>query len=223
MTIQPDTQARRGLLLVISSPSGAGKTSLSRRLAQGHSEILLSVSNTTRPPRPGEIDGREYRFISRRGFDAEVAAGAFLEWAEVHEHRYGTPKAPVLAALKAGRDMLFDIDWQGAEALASSLPDDTVRLFILPPSLAALAERLRGRAQDPADVIERRLLRATGEIGHWRDYDYVIVNDDFERAYNDIETIYRAERLRRNRNAWLAEFIDDLTLHAPPEPGTHRR
>jgi guanylate kinase len=204
------SNSRRGLLLVISSPSGAGKTSLSRRLAAGHAEIDLSISATTRAPRPGETDGREYHFVTREAFDAEVAAGAFLEWAEVHEHRYGTPRAPVEAALDAGRDVLFDIDWQGAASVAAALPKDTVRLFILPPTMEALSARLHGRAQDALDVIARRLARARGEIARWRDYDYVIVNDDFERAYAEIEAIYLAERLRRERNLWLDRFVGDL-------------
>ncbi len=201
---------RRGLLLVISSPSGAGKTSLSRRLAAAHAEIALSVSATTRAARPGEADGREYHFVSREAFDREAAAEAYLEWAEVHEHRYGTPRAPVEAALAAGRDVLFDIDWQGAAAIAEALPEDTVRLFILPPSMAALADRLHGRAQDAHDVIARRLARARGEIAHWREYDYVIVNEDFDRAYVEIEAIYLAERQRRERNPWLEGFVDGL-------------
>jgi guanylate kinase len=206
----PAKGARRGLLLVISSPSGAGKTSLSRRLASAHAEIELSISATTRAARPGEIDGREYHFVSRQAFDSEAAVGAFLEWAEVHEHRYGTPRAPVMAALDAGADVLFDIDWQGAAAIAAAQSDDTVRIFILPPSMDALAARLRARAQDAEDVIARRLGRARGEIAHWAEYDYVIVNDDFDRAYRQIEAIYLAERLRRSRNPWLAPFVDGL-------------
>lgn len=202
---------RRGLLLVISSPSGAGKTSLSRRLAGAQPAIELSISATTRAARPGEADGREYHFLSRGVFDAEVDAGAFLEWAEVHEHRYGTPRAPVEAALAAGRDVLFDIDWQGAAAIAEALPEDTVRLFILPPSMDALAARLHARAQDAHDVIGRRLARARDEIGHWQEYDYVIVNDAFEHAYAEIEAVYLAERLRRARNPWLNGFVTSLT------------
>ncbi|HXV00298.1 MAG TPA: guanylate kinase [Caulobacteraceae bacterium] len=202
--------ARRGLLLVISSPSGAGKTTLSRRLAEAHGEIALSISVTTRPPRPGEVDGREYRFLSRAAFDAEVTAGAFLEWAEVHEHRYGTPRLPVVAAIEAGGDVLFDIDWQGAAAIHAAAPGDTVRIFILPPSMEALERRLHARAQDHADVISRRLGRARGEIAHWAEYDYVIVNGDFEQAYRQIESIYLAERLRRVRNPWLGPFVNEL-------------
>jgi guanylate kinase len=202
---------RRGLLLVISSPSGAGKTSLTRRLAGAHAGISLSVSATTRAARPGEADGREYHFISRESFDAQADAGAFLEWAEVHEHRYGTPRAPVEAALASGRDVLFDIDWQGAASIHQALPDDTVRLFILPPSLEALAARLHARAQDAQDVISRRLARARDEIAHWTEYDYVIINDAFERAYGEIEAVYLAERLRRARNPGLKGFVDGLT------------
>jgi guanylate kinase len=201
---------RRALLLVISSPSGAGKTSLTRRLAAASASISLSVSATTRGARPGEADGREYYFVSRESFDAQVASGAFLEWAEVHEHRYGTPRAPVEAALASGRDVLFDIDWQGAAAIHRALPEDTVRLFILPPSMEALAARLHARAQDAHDVIERRLARARDEIAHWTEYDYVIINDAFERAFGEIEAIYLAERLRRARNPGLKVFVDGL-------------
>jgi guanylate kinase len=180
-------------------------------LAAAHTGISLSVSATTRAARPGEADGREYHFISRESFDAQADAGAFLEWAEVHEHRYGTPRAPVEAALASGRDVLFDIDWQGAASIHQALPDDTVRLFILPPSLEALAARLHARAQDAPDVISRRLARARDEIAHWTEYDYVIINDAFERAYGEIEAVYLAERLRRARNPGLEGFVDGLT------------
>lgn len=201
---------RRGLLLVISSPSGAGKSSLARRLVTNHPALALSVSATTRPPRPGEADGREYKFLTRGVFDEMAAVGDFLEWAEVHEHRYGTPRAPVMATLARGQDMLFDIDWQGAEMIAKSAPKDTVRVFILPPNMAELAARLHSRAQDAEDVIGRRLGRAKGEIERWVDYDYVIVNDDFDRAYGELEAVYRAERMRRARNPWLAPFVQSL-------------
>jgi guanylate kinase len=203
-------RARRGLMLVVSSPSGAGKTSLSRRLVADNSGLVLSVSATTRPPRPGEEDGREYHFLDRAAFDAEVAAGAFLEWAEVHEHRYGTLTAPVKSAVSAGHDVLFDIDWQGAANIAAAAPDEVVRVFILPPSMADLGRRLHARAQDAEDVIQRRLQRAYGEIAHWGEYDYVIVNEDFDAAYAELAHIYRAERLRRVRNPWLAGFVDRL-------------
>lgn len=207
-------RSRRGLLLVVSSPSGAGKSSLSRRLAERNPEIALSVSATTRRPRTGEVDGREYSFVSPAQFSAMVAQREFLEWAEVHENRYGTPRAPVMDALSAGRDLLFDIDWQGAAAIGRELPDDTVSVFILPPSMAALAERLRGRAQDAPDVIARRLGRARGEIEHWREYSYVIVNDDFDRAFADLEAIYRSERAQRERNPWLEGFVGELVRKA---------
>jgi guanylate kinase len=201
---------RRGLLLVISSPSGAGKTSLSRRLVADHAELSLSVSATTRGPRPGEEDGREYHFVSAGRFDEMVDQGAFLEWADVHEHRYGSPKAPVMAEVAAGRDVLFDIDWQGARAIAASAADDVVRVFILPPSMAELSRRLHARAQDAEDVIQRRLGRAYDEIGRWAEYDYVIVNEDYDLAYADLAHIYHAERLRRARNPWMTPMVRGL-------------
>ncbi len=201
---------RRGLMLVISSPSGAGKTSLSRRLVADHAELSLSISCTTRAPRPGEQEGREYYFVPRERFDALIAEDAFLEWAEVHEHRYGSPRAPVMQALAAGRDVLFDIDWQGGMQIAEQAAADVVRVFILPPSMPDLRRRLYARAQDASDVIERRLARSKGEIKRWQAYDYVIVNDDFDRAYADLAHIYHAERLRRARNPWLQPFVDGL-------------
>lgn len=203
-------RARRGLMLVVSSPSGAGKTSLSRRLVADHADIVLSISATTRPPRLGEADGREYQFLDRAAFDALVETDALLEWAEVHEHRYGTPKAPVMDALAGHRDVLFDIDWQGAASIAAAAPDEAVRVFILPPSMADLGRRLHARAQDAEDVIQRRLQRAYGEIGHWEEYDYVIVNEDFDVAYAELTHIYRAERLKRMRNPWLSGFVERL-------------
>ena len=201
---------RRGLMLVISSPSGAGKTSLSRRLVADHAELSLSVSATTRGPRPGEADGREYHFVSPETFDQMVADDAFLEWADVHEHRYGSPRAPVMAEVAAGHDVLFDIDWQGARAIAASAKDDVVRVFILPPSMAELGRRLHARAQDAEDVIQRRLGRAYDEIGRWGEYDYVILNEDYDAAYAELAHIYHAERLRRARNPWLAPFVRGL-------------
>ena len=201
---------RRGLMLVVSSPSGAGKTSLSRRLLADHAELELSISCTTRGPRPGEQDGREYHFIDRPKFDAMIEQDAFLEWADVHEHRYGSPTAPVMAALEAGRDVLFDIDWQGARMVAASAPQDVVRVFILPPTMADLKRRLHARAQDAEDVIERRLGRAKGEIEKWTDYDYVIVNADFDQAFAELAHIYHAERLRRVRNLGLKPLVQAL-------------
>ena len=203
-------RARRGLLLVISSPSGAGKTSLSRRLVADHPDLDLSISATTRGPRPGERDGREYHFVTPQAFDGLVKDDAFLEWAEVHEHRYGSPKAPVMAAVEAGRDVLFDIDWQGAMSIAASAPGDVARVFILPPTMADLSRRLHARAQDAEDVIQRRLGRAYGEIAMWGEYDYVILNQDFDAAYAELAHIYHAERLKRARNPWLKGFVQGL-------------
>ena len=201
---------RRGLMLVISSPSGAGKTSLSRRLVADHPDLALSISATTRAPRRGEADGREYLFVDRATFEAMAQRGEFLEHAEVHEHRYGTPKGPVMEALASGQDVLFDIDWQGAMSIAGGAPGDVVRVFILPPSMAELSRRLHARAQDDEDVIQRRLDRAAGEIAMWAEYDYVLVNEDYDQAYVELEHIYRAERLKRTRNPGLKGFVDAL-------------
>lgn len=205
---------RRGLLFILSSPSGAGKSTICRRLLRDFPALQVSVSATTRNPRPGEVDGEHYQFLSRADFDVQVKANAFLEWAEVHENRYGTPRAPVEAAIEAGQDVLFDIDWQGARDIARQMPDDTVRVFVLPPSMTELARRLHNRAQDAADVIERRLQRARGEIAMWGDYDYVIVNDALEQAYADVVAIYRAERMRRTRNPWVAQRVAGLIAEA---------
>ena len=206
---------RRGLLLVISSPSGAGKTSLSRRLIAEHPELSLSISCTTRAPRPGEQDGREYHFVTPDAFDAMVQRQAFLEYAHVHEHRYGTPRGPVETALAEGRDILFDIDWQGAMSIAAGMLSDVVRVFILPPSMAELGRRLHARAQDAEDVIERRLGRAAGEIRMWAEYDYVLVNEDIDASYADLVRIYQAERLKRSRNLWLGPFVESLLGEDP--------
>lgn len=201
---------RRGLLLIVSSPSGAGKTSLSRRLVADHADMMLSISATTRAPRPGEEHGREYYFVSPDQFDEMAAGDEFLEWAHVHGNRYGTPRAPVTAALEAGKDVLFDIDWQGAEQVADKLPQDSVRVFILPPSMHELSRRLHARAQDSQKVIEGRLERAYGEIAQWRAYDYVIVNADYDHAYADLAHIYHAERLKRDRQTWAEPFVEGL-------------
>ena len=201
---------RRGLLLVISSPSGAGKTSLSRRMIADYPELSLSISCTTRAPRPGEKDGREYHFVTPERFEAMVREEAFLEFAHVHEHRYGTPRAPVDQALAQGRDVLFDIDWQGAMTIAAGMPGDVVRVFILPPSMAELERRLHARAQDAEDVIQRRLGRAHDEIRMWAEYDYVLLNDDIDRAYGELVHIYQAERLKRERNLWVAPLVQAL-------------
>ncbi len=208
-------RSRRGLMLVISSPSGAGKTSLSRRLIAESAGLKLSVSCTTRPPRRGEQDGREYHFVSPDQFETMVREEAFLEYALVHENHYGTPRGPVMQALAEGRDVLFDVDWQGAMSIATGAPGDVVRVFILPPSLAELKKRLHGRAQDPEDVIERRLGRARDEIRHWVEYDYVILNDDFERAYAELADVYKAECLIPRRNHWIGGFVETLLDEEP--------
>ncbi len=201
---------RRGLMLVISSPSGAGKTSLSRRLIERYPALELSISCTTRAPRPGEADGREYHFVSPETFEAMVRDDAFLEYAIVHENRYGTPRAPVMQALAEGRDVLFDIDWQGAMSIASGAPGDVARVFVLPPTMAELEKRLRGRAQDASDVIDRRLQRARDEIRMWGEYDYVVVNQDLDQAFGQLCHIYQAEQDRRGRNLWLGPFVQKL-------------
>ncbi|MDB5467742.1 MAG: gmk [Phenylobacterium sp.] len=201
---------RRGVLLLVSSPSGAGKTSLSRRLVADHADLTLSISATTRPPRPGEEHAREYYFVSDAEFDDMVQRGELLEWAHVHDHRYGTPRTPVMAALEAGKDVLFDIDWQGAKSIAENAPEDSVRVFILPPSMHELSRRLYARAQDSVPEIEGRLRRAYDEIAQWRVYDYAIVNVDYDQAYADLAHIYHAERLKRDRQGWLSPFVEGL-------------
>jgi guanylate kinase len=207
---RPWETIRRGLLLLISSPAGAGKTSLSRRLVADHSDLTLSISATTRAPRPGEEEGREYFFKSRDEFEAMIARGEFLEWATVNGNYYGTPKAPVIEALEGGHDVLFDIDWQGAGQIAEKQPEDSVRVFILPPVWSDLERRLRARAQDSDEVIEARLKLGRQEIAHWSEYDYVIVNKSFDRAYTELAHIYRAERMKPGRNPWLPEFVQGL-------------
>ncbi len=201
---------RRGLLLVLSSPSGAGKTTLSRRLLERDPSISMSVSVTTRTPRPGEKDGVDYHFIDRRRFNAMVEAGELIEWAEVFSNGYGTPKAPVEAAIAQGRDMLFDIDWQGTQQLSQALEDDLVRVFILPPSAESLRERLLTRAQDSPTVVAKRMAAAEQEISHWPEYDYVIVNDDLDTSDRAIDAILAAERLKRKRRTGLTPFVRAL-------------
>jgi guanylate kinase len=207
---KPWETTRRGLLMLVSSPAGAGKTSLSRRLVSDYAAMTLSISATTRAPRPGEVEGREYFFKTRPEFEAMAERGELLEWAEVNGQLYGTPKAPVMACLETGGDVLFDIDWQGARQIAERAPEDSVRVFILPPSWQDLSRRLHARAQDTEAVIEQRLDLGKREIQHWREYDYVIVNKDFDRAYADLVHIYRAERMKPGRNSWLPPFVDDL-------------
>jgi guanylate kinase len=203
--------ARRGLLFVMSSPSGAGKTTLSRKLLAADKLISMSVSVTTRKPRPGEVDGKDYHFISKDAFETMVANGDLLEWANVFGNLYGTPRKPVDTALAAGRDVLFDIDWQGTQQLAQAMKDDLVRLFILPPAPDVLRERLIKRAQDSSAVIAKRMAEAAHEISHWPEYDYVVVNDDLERAHQQVLAILTAERLKRRRQLGLAEFVRNLT------------
>ena len=199
--------ARRGLLLVLSSPSGAGKTTLARRLLAADASLRLSISVTTRPPRPGEVEGRDYHFIDPAEFARLQAAGELLEWAEVHGNLYATPEAAVLDALKAGVDVLFDIDWQGARQIRERMGQDVVSVFILPPHGQALERRLRERAQDSEDVVKRRMAAAATEIGHWGEYDYVIVNADLERSVSGLAAILAAERLKRVRQPDLPDFV----------------
>ncbi|HEX5263878.1 MAG TPA: guanylate kinase [Phenylobacterium sp.] len=207
---KPWETTRRGLLLLVSSPAGAGKTSLSRRLVADYADLILSISATTRAPRPGEEEGREYFFKTRAQFQAMVDGGELLEWAEVNGNCYGTPKGPVMAAMEAGKDVLFDIDWQGARQVAEKAPDDSVRVFVLPPSWSDLSRRLHARAQDSEEIIGQRLSLGQREIQHWNEYDYVIVNKDFDRAYADLIHIYRSERMKPGRNPWLPQFVQGL-------------
>jgi guanylate kinase len=203
--------ARRGLLLVMSSPSGAGKTTLSRKLLATDKNITMSISVTTRPPRPGEVDGKDYYFITKDRFAQMRDRGELLEYAEVFGNFYGTPMKPVEEALLKGRDVLFDIDWQGTQQLAQAMEDDLVRLFILPPSADELQNRLINRAQDVSSVVAKRMAEASREISHWPEYDYVIVNDDLETSHNQVLAILSAERLRRRRRTGLTDFVRGLT------------
>jgi guanylate kinase len=202
--------ARRGLMLVLSSPSGAGKTTLSRLLLRSDRKVELSISVTTRPKRRGEINGRDYHFIDRARFDAMVAGGELLEWAEVFGHRYGTLRQPVTRALQAGRDVLFDIDWQGTQQLREQARTDLVSVFILPPTAKELERRLERRAQDSTSVIGSRMAKAAGEMSHWPEYDYVIVNRDKRRAFAELRAILAAERLKRERQIGLSDFVRRL-------------
>ncbi len=205
--------ARRGLLLVLSSPSGAGKTTLSKRLLAREEELVMSVSVTTRKPRAGEVDGKDYHFISREQFDRMAVNGELLEYAEVFGNGYGTPLEPVLHWLSSGKDVLFDIDWQGTQQIHARMHDDLVRIFILPPSAEELRDRLVRRAQDAASVVAKRMAEASNEISHWAEYDYVLINDDIERCDAAITSILHAERLRRYRRIGLDTFVKKLRKH----------
>lgn len=202
---------RRGVLFVLSSPSGAGKSTIARKLLEHDRELGMSVSATTRPIRPGEVDGKDYHFVDLEEFRRMVADDEFLEWAHVFNHRYGTPKGQVEAMLAAGKDVLFDIDWQGAQQLFQIAGGDVVRVFIFPPSMEELHRRLTSRGTDSTDVIDARMARAANEVSHWDGYDYVLVNDDVERCFEGVKTILAAERLKRSRQTGLIGFIRRLT------------
>lgn len=207
--------ARRGLMLVISSPSGAGKSTISRALMEADPTLGMSVSVTTRPRRPSEIAGRHYHFISVREFERLRDSDALLEWAEVHGNFYGTPREPVELAMAEGRDMLFDIDWQGARQLQEKMTADVVSIFVLPPTMTELQSRLHRRAEDTEEVIRTRLINSRSEIEHWREYDYIIVNEDLDTAFDAVQSIVKAERLRRDRRQGLFDFVRGLLEEEP--------
>jgi len=201
---------RRGLLIVLSSPSGAGKTTISRMLLEADSEITMSISATTRPQRSGEVDDRDYHFVDDTEFERLVHADEFAEWAYVFDHRYGSPKEPIKEALRDGRDILFDIDWQGTQQLRGAFGTDLVRIFILPPSMEELERRLRARDTDSVEVIDSRMRRAASEIGHWGEYDYVLINENMDHCLAEVRAIIDAERLRRDRRPYLFDFVRRL-------------
>ncbi|WP_374408238.1 guanylate kinase [Pelagerythrobacter sp.] len=207
---EPDTLHRRGLMFILSSPSGAGKTTISRMLLEAESEIRLSVSATTRPMRAGEIEGVHYHFVDDAEFDRMIEHDDFYEWAPVFDHRYGTPKGHIRAGLKDGQDFLFDIDWQGTQQLYQKDQQDVVRVFILPPSLDELHRRLKARATDSDEVIDGRMDRARAEISHWDGYDYVVVNDDVNVCFEKVRRILHAERMKRARQTGLIGFVREL-------------
>ncbi|WP_020399095.1 guanylate kinase [Kordiimonas gwangyangensis] len=203
--------SRRGLMLVISSPSGAGKTTLTRRLLEEDNEIVMSVSATTREPRPGEEHGKDYYFVTHERFKEMIEQDELLEHAVVFGNRYGTPRGPVMTALGDGKDVIFDIDWQGAQQLDSSTRAiDLVRIFILPPSVRALEDRLKKRGQDTEETIKKRMAQAEAEISHWAEYQYVLINDDLDETFESLKSIIRAERLHRERRPGLSEFVRNL-------------
>jgi guanylate kinase len=201
---------RRGLMFVLSSPSGAGKTTLSRMLIDRAGGLQMSVSATTRAMRPGEVNGRDYLFVDKPTFEAMAKRGELLEWAVVFDNRYGTPRAPVETALSSGRDVLFDIDWQGTQQLREKAGADVVSVFILPPSASDLEKRLHTRAQDSTEVIRGRMDRASHELSHWAEYDYIVVNQNVDEAFLEVQSILKAERLKRARRIGLTEFVRNL-------------
>jgi guanylate kinase len=201
---------RRGLMLVLSSPSGAGKTTIARRLLAVEPEVTMSISVTTRPRRPSEVEGVHYRFVDPPAYRSMIERGALLEHAEVYGYGYGTPRAAVEAALGSGRDVLFDIDWQGAQQLREVAGEDMVSVFILPPSTEELEQRLRRRAQDPEDVVQRRLAQVAADVTHWAEYDYVLINSDLEQSVERTRAILAAERLKRSRQPGLADFVSQF-------------
>jgi guanylate kinase len=205
-----DGVTQRGLMFVLSSPSGAGKTTLSRMLVERMPGLKMSVSVTTRPKRPGEVNGRDYLFVDKARFEAMVMQGELLEWAIVFDNRYGTPRAPVEAALSKGEDVLFDIDWQGTQQLREKARADVVSVFILPPSAADLEKRLHSRAQDSKEVIRSRMSRASHEMSHWAEYDYIVINHAIDAAFAEVKSILKAERLKRERRVGLASFVRKL-------------
>jgi guanylate kinase len=211
----PDPIRRRGLMLVVSSPSGAGKTSITRRLLELEPEVTLSVSVTTRPQRPSEVDGVHYHFIDEARFAAMVARGELLEHARVYGNHYGTPRGAVETALAAGRDVLFDIDWQGAQQLRASAADDMVGVFVLPPSIPELERRLRTRAEDSDDTVRYRLAQVANDVTHWAEYEYVLINRDLEQSVGALRAILDAERLRRRRHPALGEFVQQFRAGPP--------
>ena len=213
-----DGVERRGLMFVLSSPSGAGKTTLSRLLIERMPDLKMSVSATTRPMRPGEVEGHDYLFVDQSKFEQMAKRNELLEWATVFENRYGTPRAPVEAALSAGQDVLFDIDWQGTQQLREKARADVVSVFILPPSAADLEERLHSRAQDSGDVIRGRMSRASHEMSHWAEYDYIVINHDIDEAFAEVQSILKAERLRRERRTGLTTFVRELQRQLGKEP-----
>ena len=209
-SIQEMKLNRRGIMVVLSSPSGAGKTTLTKKVLNSSNNILMSVSATTRQPRPGEVDGKDYIFLSKSKFSEMIDNDEFLEYAKVFDNFYGTPRAPVEDALAKGFDIVFDIDWQGAQQLTQAAANDLVKIFILPPNMRELENRLRSRAQDSDDVIARRMSKSENEISHWAEYDYIIINEDISEAIEELTTILNAERMKRPRQPWLGSFVKKL-------------